>query len=209
MSHLMAHLLCAAQCCMPTMHPAPQPHGGYVQGPQTIPTPGQEQACTFSLLFLQKPCSGRFSCRGQQQQHISALAQGSPPAIRTFVPTGTPLPAILCGVSAHQCRGQAPGAAALSPSNQELSHSSAMLPMVAPFPSRDPDQRPFLEKRLMLLVQVLPVSSALLSATYPCNPGMPTDPNRGPSNHTHRNETPYLLSQAGNSNTPAISLQPP
>ena len=77
MSHLMAHLLCPAQRCMPTMHPAPQPH---VQGPQIIPAPGQEQACTFSLLFLQKPCSGGFSCRGQQQQHISALAQGSPPS---------------------------------------------------------------------------------------------------------------------------------
>lgn len=104
-------------------------------------------------------------------------------------PQAPPLPATLCGVSTHQ----ALGAAELSPSNQELTHSSALLPTVAPFPPWEPDQWPFLEKRLTLVVQALPVSPTLLSATYPCNPRMPTDPNRGPSDHTQGNETPHTL----------------
>lgn len=104
-------------------------------------------------------------------------------------PQAPPLPATLCGVSTHQ----ALGAAELSPSNQELTHSSALLPTVAPFPPQEPDQWPFLEKRLTLVVQALPVSPTLLSATYPCNPRMPTDPNRGPSDHTQGNETPHTL----------------
>lgn len=92
----MAHLLCPLLSCMPTTHPA---HGGYDMSRDPKSSPHQDRyRHTLFPLFLQKPLSGGFSCRGQQQQHISALAQESPPAIRTPMPTGTP-------PSSHPLRG--------------------------------------------------------------------------------------------------------
>lgn len=116
-SHLTAHLLCPVESSMPTTHPAPQTHGGYARGPQIISAPGQEQALTLSLLFLQKPCLGDFCARANgstsQPSH-----RDPPPAIGTLVPKGSLLPATLCGISAHQHKGRAPGAASSAPATR-------------------------------------------------------------------------------------------